>query len=99
MVKTQLRAHLSLISQIIFVEKKLSCGEISAFYTEFDQFMEFYEVYAVFVPNLCGEKSVRRKSVWIKNDKYEVCPPAPPSFIKRSQDNFLANQAKKLVRS
>ena len=32
----------------------------------------FIEAYAVFVPNLCGEKSVRRKSVWRKNDKYEV---------------------------
>ena len=26
----------------------------------------FIEVYAVLVPNLCGEKSVRRKSVWRK---------------------------------
>ena len=32
----------------------------------------FIKVYAVLVPNLCGEKSVRRKSVWRKNDKYEV---------------------------
>ena len=31
------------------------------------------EVYAVFVPNLCGEISVRRKYVWRKNDKCEVC--------------------------
>ena len=29
----------------------------------------FIEVYAVFVPNLCGEKSVRRKYVWRKNDR------------------------------
>ena len=29
----------------------------------------FINVYAVFVPNLCGEKSV-----WRKNDKYEGCP-------------------------
>ena len=29
----------------------------------------FIEVEAVFVPNLCGEKSVRRESVWRKNDK------------------------------
>ena len=28
----------------------------------------FVEIYAVFVLNLCGEKSV-----WKKNDKYEVC--------------------------
>ena len=33
----------------------------------------FIEVFAVFVSNLCGEKSVRRKSLWRKNDKYEVC--------------------------
>ena len=33
----------------------------------------FIEIYAVFVLNLCGEKSVWRKSVWRKNDKYEVC--------------------------
>ena len=32
----------------------------------------FIEVYAVFVPTLCGEKSVRKKSLWRKNDKYEV---------------------------
>ena len=33
----------------------------------------FIEVFAVFVSNLCGEKSVRRKSLWRKNDKYEAC--------------------------
>ena len=33
----------------------------------------FINFYAIFVPNPCGEKSVRRKSVWRKNDKYEVC--------------------------
>ena len=32
----------------------------------------FIKVFAVFVPNLCGEKSAWRKSVWRKNDKYEV---------------------------
>ena len=32
----------------------------------------FIEVYAVFVPNLREEKSVRRKYVWRKNDKYKV---------------------------
>ena len=31
----------------------------------------FIKVYAVFVPNLCGGKSVQRKFVWRKNDKYE----------------------------
>ena len=33
----------------------------------------FIEIYAVFVLNLCGEKSVWRKSLWRKNDEYEVC--------------------------
>ena len=32
----------------------------------------FIKIYAVFVLNLCGEKSVWRKSVWRKNGKYEV---------------------------
>ena len=38
----------------------MSHGEISVFYTEIEQFMEFY---------LRGEKSVRRKYVWRKNDR------------------------------
>jgi len=33
----------------------------------------FIKIYAVFVLNLCGEKSVWRKSLWRKNDKCEVC--------------------------
>ena len=66
-------SYLSQISQIISVEKNQSCGEISDFCKEFEQFMEFIEIYAVFVLNLCGEKSVWRKSLWRKNDKYEVC--------------------------
>ena len=32
----------------------------------------FIEIYAVFVLNLCGEKFVWRKSLWRKDDKYEV---------------------------
>ena len=32
----------------------------------------FIKIYAVFVLNLCGEKSVWRKSMWRKNDKYEM---------------------------
>ena len=32
----------------------------------------FIKVYAIFVPNLCGEKSAWRKSACRKNDKYEV---------------------------
>ena len=33
----------------------------------------FNEIHAVFGLNLNGEKSVWRKSLWRKNDKYEVC--------------------------
>ena len=33
----------------------------------------FIEIYAVFVLIFCGEKSVWRKSLWIKNDEYQVC--------------------------
>ena len=56
------------ISQIIFVEKNLSCEEISDFCKEFEQFMEYYQ-------NSCRfcSKFVWRKSMWRKNDKYEVC--------------------------
>ena len=46
----------------------MSCGEISDFCKEFEKFMEFYR-------NLCRfcSKFVWRKSLWRKNDKYEVC--------------------------
>ena len=49
-------SYLLRISRIIFVEKNLSCGEISDFCKEFEQFMEFYR-------NLCCfcSKFVRRK--------------------------------------
>ena len=43
----------------------------------------FIEVYAAFVPNLCGEKFVPRKSVWRKNDKYEVCVHASGSVSEQ----------------
>ena len=66
-------SYLSQISQIISVERNLSCGEISDFCKEFNNLWSFIEIYAVFVLNLCGEKSAWRKSVWRKNDKYEVC--------------------------
>ena len=42
--------------------ENLSCGEIADFCKEFEQFIEFYR-------NLCRFCS---KSVWVKNDKYEV---------------------------
>ena len=49
-------SYLSLISQIISVEKYLSCGEISDFCKEFEHLMEFYR-------NLCRFCS---KFVWRK---------------------------------
>ena len=57
-------SYLSRISRIIFLEKHLSCGEISDFYKEFEQFMEFYW-------NLCRScsKFAWRKSVWRKNGR------------------------------
>ena len=49
--------------------KKLMIVQIYQF---MNNLWSFIEVYVVFVPNLCGEKSVRRKSVWRKNYKYEI---------------------------
>ena len=72
-------SYLSRISRIIFVEKKLSCGEISAFYTEFEQFMEFYQSFCRFcsksmwrkicVEKICAEKKWRRWGLGT------LCPP------------------------
>ena len=52
-------SYLSQISQTIFVEKKLSCGEILG---------DFATIYAL----SCGEKSSPKVNLWRKNDKYEV---------------------------
>ena len=64
-------SYLSRISRFISVEKKLSCGEISAFYTEFEQFMEFYRslccfLLQIYVGKICAEKiSVEKKwQIW-----------------------------------
>ena len=67
----------------------MSCGEISDFCKEFEQW-HFIEMYAVFVLNLCGEKSVWRKSLMRKNDKYEVCAPVP-GFGHRGRFALLFN--------
>ena len=56
-------SYLSQISQIISVEKNLSCGEISDFCKEFEQFMEFYR-------NLCRFCS---KFVWRKICVEKIC--------------------------
>ena len=70
-------SYLSQISQIIFVEKNLSCGEISDFCKEFEQFMEFYR-------NLCHFCS---KFVWRNNYKYEVCE-NPPGTMKNQPETM-----------
>ena len=54
-------SYLSRISRIIFVKKKLSCGEISAFYTEFEQFMEFLSKFMRFLFQICA---VKKWQIW-----------------------------------
>ena len=51
-------SYLSLISQIIFVEKNLSCGEFQISVKNLNNLWSFIKIYVVFVLNLCGEKSV-----------------------------------------
>ena len=45
----------------------------------------FIEIYAVFVLNSCGEKSVWRKSLWRRNDNYEVCPLPQKTHLNASR--------------
>ena len=49
-------SYLSQISQIISVEKNLSCGEFSDFCKEFEQFMEFYRNLCRFCSKLVSTK-------------------------------------------
>ena len=72
--KINTRAHIfSRLSRIIFVEKNHNIWKkFGLSIKNLNNLWSFIKVYAVFVPNLCGEKSARRKSVWRKNDKYEV---------------------------
>ena len=65
-------SYLSQISQIISVEKNMSLEEFQISVKNLNNLWRFIEINAVFVLNLCGEKSVRRKS-GEKKDKYEVC--------------------------
>ena len=67
--------------ELIFVTdiKDYICGEQICHVEKFqlsilnlNNLWSFIEVKAIFVPNLCGEKSMRRKSMWRKNDKYKV---------------------------
>ena len=56
-------SYLSRISRIISVEKNMSRGEISVFYTEIEQFMEFYRSLCLF----CS------KSTWRKICAEKIC--------------------------
>ena len=74
-------SYLSQISQIYLWRKNLSCGEISDFYKEFEQFMEFLSKFMpFFCSNLCGEKLSPKVSMWRKNDKYVVCSKPTKTF-------------------
>ena len=60
--ESDIRAHICHeYHELYSCRKKLPCGEISAFYTGFEQFMEFYRSLGLF----CS-KSMWRKSVWSK---------------------------------
>ena len=53
------------------MEKK--CGEITDFYKEFEQFMEFLSKFMPFFVQICVEKNWAQKCVCgEKNDKYQV---------------------------
>ena len=73
MVKACPDSYLSRISQIIFVETKLSCGEIWSFYKDFEQFVEFYQSFCRFcsqflwrkicVEKVCVEKKWQKRGL------------------------------------
>ena len=76
-------SYIVVVTELIFVtnitnyirgEKNCDVEKFQLSIQNVNNFWSFIEVYAVFVPNLCGDKSVRRKSVWSKNEKYEVWP-------------------------
>ena len=56
-------SYLSQISQIIYVEKNLSCGEISDFYKECEQLIEFLSKFMPFFVQICVEKNLAQKCV------------------------------------
>ena len=61
LVEREQSSYLSRISQLYLWRKNLPCGEISAFYTEFEQFMEFYRSLGHFCSKsmwrkICAEK-------------------------------------------
>ena len=50
----------------------------------------FIEIFAVFVLNLCGEKSAWKKYVWRKNDKNEVSLKVDPNLSEEDLDGIIA---------
>ena len=60
---------MSLISQIIFVDKKLSCGEILG---NFEKFGEILGDFATIYAHSRGEKLSPKRTFVEKNGKYEV---------------------------
>merc|ERR1711953_708021 len=60
-------SYLSQISQIISMEKNCHVEKFQISVKNLNNLWSFIEIYAVFVLNLCG-----KKSLWRKNDKYEV---------------------------
>ena len=66
-------SYLSLISNYIRGEKNCHVEKLQLSIQNLNNLWSFIDVSAVFVLNLGRQKSGRRKSVWRKNDKYEVC--------------------------
>ena len=66
-------SYLSQMSQIISVEKNLSCGKIPDFCKEFEQFIEFYQNLCCFCSKFVWRKICVEKISVEKKDKYEVC--------------------------
>ena len=56
------------ITNYIRAEQICHVGKFQLSILNLNNLWSFIEFLAVFVPNLCGEKSVRRKSAWRKND-------------------------------
>ena len=65
------RAHICHRYHRLYPWKKICLVEKFQISTK-NNLLSFIKIYVVFVLNLCGEKSVWRKSLWRKKDKYEV---------------------------
>ena len=65
-------SYLSRTSRIISLEKNLSCGEISDFCKEFEQFMAFYRNLCRFCSKFVWRKIFVEKISVGKNKKYEI---------------------------